>query len=123
MLVGSVHGIGRGPLLPGSEGARGPSAIFGLGQQVPHRGGGAWRYSPECNDEIYGSCEPQELFGLGELPGGTGNFVATLVGAGLIGASFFVKGDFKEIARGLGIILGGIGLVKMINDMASKVVS
>lgn len=98
----------------------GDGNMFGLGQQVPHRGGGAWRYSTECNDDVYGeggACQGQDLFGLGELPGGTANLVATLAGAGLIGVSMFVKGDAKEISRGLGIVLGGIGLGTMVGGL------
>ena len=58
--------------------------------------------------------EESEFFGLGQeglgIPGGTGNLVATGLGVALVGVSFFTKGDLKDISRGLGLVLGGIGL-------------
>jgi len=100
----------------------GEEVLFGLGQQVPHRGGGSWRYSPECNDEIYGgTCQPTELFGLGQVAGlDMGSLLATGAGAVLIGVSFAIKGDVKDIVRGLGVVVGGLGLGKIVSGLIAK---
>jgi len=120
MLVGESHGIGKGPLLSrsGDTGPDGESErILGLGQQVPHRGGGSWRYpdASECPGAVYGDpCRPAELFGLGEFPGGYGNLWTAITGAALVGSSFFLKGEIKDIARILGIVFAGIGTAAII---------